>query len=118
MTTPQELLTKTYADFNARNIDAVLVTMHPEVEWPNGMEGGYVHGHSGVRDYWTRQWSLINPHVEPMGFHTDEQGRTVVEVHQVVRDLAGAVLGDQMVQHVYTIENGLIHTMEIQYLDS
>jgi hypothetical protein len=24
------------------------------------MEGGWVSGHSGVRDYWTRQWSLVS----------------------------------------------------------
>jgi len=26
------------------------------VDWPNGMEGGRVHGHAEVRAYWTRQW--------------------------------------------------------------
>jgi arylsulfatase A-like enzyme len=63
--------------------------MQPDVEWPNGMEGGTVHGHDGVRQYWTRQWSLINPHVEPMTFHVDEDGAVLVGVHQVVRDLSG-----------------------------
>jgi hypothetical protein len=113
MLTDRELLTAAYANFNARNIDAVLETMHPNVDWPNGMEGGRVHGHSGVRDYWTRQWSLIDPHVDPIGFQTDEAGRTVVTVHQVVRDLDRKLLLDQMVKHAYLIEDGLIRRMDI-----
>ena len=34
------LLAKAYAAFNARNIDEVLTTLHPEVDWPNAWEGG------------------------------------------------------------------------------
>jgi hypothetical protein len=103
-----------YKAFNARQIDSVLALMHPDVDWPNGMEGGRVHGHSGVRGYWTRQWSMLDPHVEPLRFETDEAGRTMVDVHQVVRDLAGCVLVDQMVQHVYSIQDGLIKSMDIK----
>jgi hypothetical protein len=87
--------------------------MHPQVDWPNGWEGGRVYGHDGVRDYWTRQWKALDPHVEPVGFDSDETGRTVVTVHQVVRDLSGNVISDGMVKHIYLIEDGLIRSMEI-----
>jgi len=92
--------------------------MHPDVDWANGMDGGRVRGHSGVRDYWSRQWSLINPHVEPKRFQTDEIGRTVVDVHQVVCDLDGNVIADQMVQHIYLIQDGLIRSMDIKLIRS
>ena len=114
MLTEREVLTSAYAAFNARDIDAVLATMHPDVEWPNGMEGGYVHGHDEVREYWTRQWRTIDPRVEPRGFAAAADGRIVVDVHQVVRDTAGNVVADRMVQHVYRIEGGLIRSMEIR----
>lgn len=110
----RELLVIIYSAFNARDIDAVLALMHTDVDWPNGMEGGRMYGHQGVRDYWTRQWGLIDPRVEPVGFRTDEDGRTVVDVHQVVRDLAGNVILDAMVEHIYLIEDGLIKSMEIR----
>jgi hypothetical protein len=29
------------------------------------MDGGYVHGREAVREYWTRQWTMVSPHVEP-----------------------------------------------------
>jgi ketosteroid isomerase-like protein len=109
-----ELLKRTYAAFNARDIDGALTTMKPDVEWPNGMEGGTVHGHEGVRAYWTRQWGMIDPHVDPVKFESDETGRVVVGVHQVVRELGGKLLLDRMVEHVYSIEDGLIRGMEIR----
>ena len=110
----RELLKKAYACFNARELEAVLTTMHPDVDWPNGMEGGRVYKHAGVRDYWTRQWGLVDPHVEPVGFETLADGRVAVMVHQVVRQLDGAPLLDHLIEHVYTIEDGLIRKMEIR----
>lgn len=88
--------------------------MNADVVWPNGMEGGVVHGHEGVRAYWTRQWAMIDPHVEPKTFDTDPAGRVIVGVHQVVRDLSGKVLLDRMVEHIYTMKNGLIQSMDIR----
>lgn len=110
----RELLTFIYAAFNRRDIQPILGRMDPEVEWPNGMEGGWVHGREGVRAYWKRQWAMIDPQVEPIGIEATEDGRTLVNVHQVVRDLNGTVLMDRMVQHVYSIADGLIERMEIQ----
>jgi uncharacterized protein YchJ len=40
----QELLRRGYTAFNARDIDTILSMMHPDVQWANGMEGGYVLG--------------------------------------------------------------------------
>src|ERR1700744_5002068 len=94
MSSKQELLTALYAAFNSRDIDAALSLMHPDVDWPNGMEGGRVHGHAEVRAYWQRQWGLIDPHVGPTRMEDDASGNTVVRVHQVVRDLTGKVLKD------------------------
>jgi len=110
----RDLLVKIYSAFNRRDVESILAVMHPDVEWPNGMEGGWVHGREGVRAYWTRQWGLIDPHVEPVAFKTDEGGKIVVDVHQVVRDLAGAVLLDRTVQHAYLLDGGLIRSMEIR----
>ena len=111
-----KLLTAAYEAFNARNIDAVLALMHPDVDWPNGMEGGRELGHDSVRKYWTRQWGILNPHVEPIRVEDDESGQTVVTVHQVVLDLAGQTLVDQMIEHVYSVEDGLIRRMDIRGL--
>ena len=114
MTSEEELITSVYHSFNARDIDAVLAHMDPAVDWPNGMEGGRVHGHTEVRSYWERQWKLVDPRVEPVHIAEDSSGHTVVDVYQVIRDLDGAVLMDRMVQHVYTIRGQLITRMDIR----
>lgn len=113
MSKEEDLIRTLYAAFNARDFETLLSSLHPEVDWPNGMEGGRVHRREGVREYWTRQWSMVNSTVEPLSVRVDEDGRIAVEVHQMVRDLAGAVLLDQKVRHVYELEDGLIKRMEI-----
>lgn len=109
-----ELLKEIYRRFNAREMEAVLASLHENVTWANGMEGGHVHGRDGVRSYWTRQWAMVDPHVEPVGFSKGAEGEVVVEVHQVVHDLKGALLLDQMVGHIFTIEDGLIRRFDIR----
>jgi hypothetical protein len=108
-----EMLRTLYRDFNARRIEEVLERMIPGVEWPNGMEGGWVHGTGEVRAYWLRQFTLIDPHVEPLSIERDAEGRFEVRVHQTVRDLEGKLLQDREVRHCYTIRDGLIERMEI-----
>jgi hypothetical protein len=109
-----ELLARLYDRFNARDMDAVLAALHPSVLWANGIEGGHVNGREGVRDYWSRQWAVIDPHVEPIGFSTGPDGETVVEVNQIVRDLEGKVLSDKTVGHVFRIEDGLVRRFDIR----
>ena len=114
MPSDTDVLKYLYARFNARDMEALLNTMNPDVVWANGMEGGHVHGREGVRSYWTRQWAMVDPHVEPVSFSARLDGTTRVEVHQVVRDLNGALLLDKMVGHVFRIEQGLIRRFDIE----
>jgi ketosteroid isomerase-like protein len=110
MQSKRDLLTAVYAAFNKRDTDEVLALMRPEVDW----EGGRVHGCNEVRAYWRRQWNISDPHVEPVLMQDDEAGNIVVDVHQIVRDLSGNILRDQIVQHVYSFRDGLIERMDIR----
>ena len=114
----KELLLAAYVAFNARDIDAALALMTDDVAWPRAFKGGFVRGPEEVRAYWTEQWSEIDPHVEPVVFHADDDGSILVEVHQVVRDLAGSVLADERVGHRFTLEGDLIQRMEVCALPS
>jgi hypothetical protein len=87
--------------------------LHEDVIWANGMEGGHVHGREGVRSYWTRQWTTIDPHVDPVRFAEGPEGQVRVEVHQVVSDLKGNLLVDKMVEHSFLVENGLVRRFDI-----
>jgi hypothetical protein len=111
-----------YTAFNARDAEAVLAAMAPDVAWPNGWEGGQVNGRDAVRDYWARQWAEIDPHVEPIAFADEEGGagagaggeRVAVTVRQTVRSLDGALLSEDTLTHTYVFDaTGLITAMEI-----
>ncbi len=107
------LIAKAYSAFNRRNIDDALALMSENVDWPKASEGGRVIGKEEIRAYWTRQWAEFDPHVEPIEVTDREAGRTDVKVHQLVKDLKGDVLSDQLVLHVFNIANGLIQRMDV-----
>jgi len=114
-----------YASFNARDIDGVLSQLADDVTWANGMDGGYVHGHEAVREYWTRQWSIVSPHVEPKQFKQATDNSIIVEVQQSIRDLEGKPLQDQthglqdkLVGHVFHFQEGKVVRFDIQDVSS
>ncbi|MEJ7677955.1 MAG: hypothetical protein WKG06_08855 [Segetibacter sp.] len=67
-----------------------------------------------IRKYWTRQWKELNPNVEPIGFNERQNGSLEVAVHQKVKDLKDNLMFNGTVKHVYTFEDGLIKTMDIE----
>ena len=109
-----ELLKRLYDRFNARDMETLLSAMQEDVIWANGMEGGHIHGREGVRSYWTRQWAMVDPHVEPVEFSRGPDGELLVEVHSIVRDLNGNLLADKLVGHIFRLENGLVQRFDIR----
>lgn len=108
------LIDKAYTAFNARDIDTALTTMHPDVQWPKAFEGGYVSGHQEIREYWTRQWTEINPTVHPERIAERADGSLEITVHQTVKDLEGNTIFEGMVKHIYTLQGDLLRRMDIE----
>jgi hypothetical protein len=111
-----ELLRAAYHAFNTRDIDAALATMTPDVSWPRAFKGDFVQGHDAIRTYWTEQWAEIDPTVEPVSFEREADGRILVRVQQVVRDLSGNLLADVPVGHRFALRDGLIQGMKVAEL--
>jgi ketosteroid isomerase-like protein len=110
----ETMLREAYRAFNARDLDAALALMHPEVDWPNAWEGGRVVGRAAVADYWRRQFESISSTVEPERFERRADGGIAVTVRQVVHDAAtGALLADERVEHRYRTEDDLIVRMDV-----
>jgi len=108
------VLRSAYRAFNARDIEAAIELMHPDVDWPNAWEGGRVLGRTAVRDYWNRQFAAISSKVEPEGFTEEPDGSITVEVHQVVHDArTGALMSDSHARHRYRLEEGLVVRMDV-----
>lgn len=114
MKSAEDTLHAAYAAFNARDVEAAIELMHPEVDWPNAWEGGRVIGHAAVAAYWARQFGSIASTVEPERFDHEPDGSIAVTVHQVVRDAkTNEVQSDTHVLHRYRLEDGLIVHMDV-----
>ncbi len=116
-----ERLRRLYHRFNARDIDGVLMDVTEDVVWANGMAGGHVHGRAALRAYWTHQWSLVSPHVEPLGFDRTTDGAIIAWVRQSVRDLEGKPLEgqthglmDKTVGHIFYLREGKVARFDIR----
>jgi hypothetical protein len=114
MTKTESLIAQAYSAYNQRNIDGALAFMNDSVSWPKASEGGWAVGKEEIRGYWRRQWEEFDPQVDPLEVLEQGAGRVHVRVHQVVKSLAGEVLSDNEVWHIYTIANGLIERMELR----
>jgi ketosteroid isomerase-like protein len=115
---PEEVLRLAYTAFNARDIDAALALMHPDVDWPNAWEGGRVRGRAAVRSYWERQFEAISSRLEPRGFVRELDGAVTVEVHQVVHDAGtGELLSDSTVHHRFCLADALVIRMDVVDVD-
>jgi ketosteroid isomerase-like protein len=110
----EELLRRAYRAFNERDVEAVLATMHAEVDWPNAWEGGRVAGRDAVAVYWARQFEAISSTVEPLAFVREDDSAIAVSVRQTVDDArTGERLSEATVTHRYRIEDGLIARMDV-----
>lgn len=114
MTSEIEFIKRLYRRFNERDMNALLSTMSEDVVWANGMEGGYVHGRERVRDYWTRQWAMIVPRVDPIDVSVGPGGEILVKVQQVIHDRNGQLLSNKTVGHFFVVDNGLIKRFDIR----
>ena len=114
----EDLIRKAYTAFNERNIDNALSTMQPDVQWSKAWEGGYISGHDEIKQYWPRQWTEINPKVDPIGFSDRANGSLEVNVHQLVKDLEGGLMFEGTVKHIYTFQDGLIKAMDIELTEN
>jgi hypothetical protein len=113
MTETETLIAKAYSAFNHRNIEGALALMQENISWPKASEGGRAVGKAEIRAYWSRQWEEFDPHVDPLEVLDRGAGGVQVLVHQVVKSLAGELLADGEVWHVYVVTDGLIERMDL-----
>ena len=106
------LLRQLYPDFNARDIERIMPHFASGADWPNGMTGGREIGHDAIRRYWTDQWNVIDSTVTPISFRVAGE-HIVLEVHQLVKDMAGQLRSDSVVYHTYRFADGKIVRMDI-----
>lgn len=103
-----------YQSFNERDLDAVLAAMAPDVDWPNGWEGGRLLGRDEVREYWQRQWREIRPTMVVRNVRERSDGTVEARIRLVVRDPAGSVLERSEVTHLYEFSGPHVRRMTVE----
>lgn len=106
-----------YDGLHTRNVEGLLASLHPEVEWvhPEGMHayglGGVKRGHTGVREFLARVPSVLGGmRLEPQEF-VEQGDRVVVFGVRQVTSRRGTTRTLRFV-HSWTMRDGLAIRME------
>jgi ketosteroid isomerase-like protein len=108
----EALLTRLYEAFNRKDIEAVVGSLHPEIDWPNVFGEGRVRGLPALRQMWADWFSKIDPEATPISFTVRPDGRVTVLVNYVVRTLDGKIFTDELASNTYRFKDGLIIGMD------
>ncbi len=107
------LLTRLYAAFNDRDVVALVGGMHPDVSWPNFLEGGRVEGREALTAYWTGQFAMVTPEASPIEMRELPDGRIVVRLHYVIKATeGGGVWTDEITSNTFTFEGDEVVRMD------
>jgi ketosteroid isomerase-like protein len=109
-----ELVRQAYSAFNARDVDAAVALMDPEVDWPDVPKGGFIHGQAKVREHWRDQFRRADPRIEVGDIAERDDGVVEAQVRQVVRARDGRKLADNRLLHVFTFAGERIRRMEVR----
>ena len=113
MRAERALLTKAYEAFNRRDLTALIRLLHPDVEWPDILEGGVMTGRAAVLDYFGRQFEVMVPDARLIKVRSEPPARLVVEVQYAVRDLKGKLWSDTRATLAYDFRDGLIARLTV-----
>ncbi|WP_406219033.1 nuclear transport factor 2 family protein [Streptomyces canus] len=118
MPAAQEALLRRMYDVFATDEREALVPhcLAPDVDWPNMLDGGRLHGREAVRAYWARQFAAGHPLVRLEWLGSDGlAGAVAVTVQLGVRDASGERWTRETVEHVHRFgEDGLVVRMDVR----
>jgi ketosteroid isomerase-like protein len=111
MTSEGTVVREGYEAFNARDIERAIRLMRPDVVWPDAVNGGFVHGHEGVRRHWEDVFDRFDPQIDLEDLGTGPAGTWVAQVRQTTRSDQGTQ--EDLLTHVFQFENGRIRRLDV-----
>ena len=109
----RRLLVQVYDAFNVGDLEGLGRTFHAEVEWPDLLEGGTLHGRGTVVDYFRRQFALMQPDAQIIDITLVGAEQAIVHVQYSVRDAQGGLWSDTQARLRFTFQDGLIRRMTV-----
>lgn len=112
MTDARGVIDALWRALTARDIEAVVALLHPEVDWQDNMNGGRRVGRDATRDYLLDVMATVVVVSTPVDISRIAPDRYLARVNHVVRNSDGQLWGQEIVSHVLTLREGLIARME------
>ena len=109
----REFLLRAYSAYDSQDIEALVALVSDDVNWPDD-DAGRLHGKDEVRAYWTELWARTRTHDEPVAFSERNDGRTAVQISQVVRSPNGSAISKGQFLHLHRLEGDRIARMDIE----
>jgi len=106
------LLKRLYEAFNRKDLDVLLASAHPEIDWPDFVSGGRIKGREALREYWTHQFGLVDPDATPIEFRELPDGRIWVKLHYLIRAVGGGIWADEIRTNTVRFRDGLVDRMD------
>ena len=107
------LLLRFYKALDAKDVDAVMALLHPDVDFPDQLnDDARLHGAKAVRAYYVRAFGLITAENTPTAFHPRPDGTMEVRIHHHVTSLEGALWHDGPVDYSISFRDGLIARLD------
>lgn len=107
------LLLRFYKALDARDVDAVMALLHPEVDFPDQLnEDRRLRGAAAVRGYYEKAFGIIAAESTPTAFHARPDGSIEVRVHHHVTSIDGALWHDGPVNYSFSFRDGLIARLD------
>ena len=116
----EALVRGVYDALNRKDIRTALDAAHPDVTWPNGLDGTRVTGLEHVAGFIERQLRVIDLQFEVQALEEDPDrpGAVVARVRQVVTFLSdGAVVSDDVEEHIFQLRDGRIVSVDARDRD-
>ncbi|NBB16228.1 hypothetical protein GVN21_12750 [Caulobacter sp. SLTY] len=106
------LLTRFYKALDQRDVEGIVATLHPDVDFPDQIDGGRRRGVAALRDYWTNAFTMIHAISTPSAFKALGDSAMLATVHHHVSSLAGKLWYEGTVQYRFEFRDGLIVRMD------
>ncbi|MDP2258729.1 MAG: nuclear transport factor 2 family protein [Caulobacter sp.] len=112
MPDPRAVIDALWPALTARDIDAVVALLHPDVDWQDTLNGGRRVGRDAVRAYLSEVMATVVVVSTPINVMRTGPDRYLARVNHVVRNSTGQFWGQEIVNHLVSLRDGLIVRMD------
>lgn len=109
----EQIIRDSYAAFNAGDLEKASALIAENVEWPNQLDGGMLHGRNEVVRYWQRLGRTQPHEYEVMHCDTEAENTVVVTLIRTVKSPDNTPLSRGLLRHRYTFHGGMVIRMEL-----